>query len=181
MARSIAILYKLKYVLSKDALLQLYHSLVHSYFIYGLTVWGNTFPTYISKLDTLQKKTIRIVSGSSWNETATPLYKLLKILPLSLLFHFSTAKFVYNHKRLRLPLQFDNYFSLTNHVHPRNTRISSNNQLIIPLFKTQRTQTSMKYEYIGAKLWNSIPEYFKNYSFPKFKIEYKIFSLYCTD
>ena len=74
-AHSIGILYKLKYVLLKDALLQLYHSLVHSYFIYGLTVWGNTFQTYISKLHRLQNKAIGIVSGCSWNETATPLYK----------------------------------------------------------------------------------------------------------
>ena len=59
-ARSVGILYKLNYVLSKDALKQLYHSLVHSYFTYGLTVWGNTFPTYISKLNALQNKAIRI-------------------------------------------------------------------------------------------------------------------------
>ena len=137
-ARSIRILHKLKYVLPKDALLQLYHSLVLSYCIYGLTVWGNTFPTYISKPHRLQNKAIKIVSGSSWNETATPLYRALKILPLPLLLHFSTAKFVYNHNRLPLPLQFDNYFTLTERVYSRNTRFSSNNQLIIPLFKTQQ-------------------------------------------
>ena len=174
-ARSIGILYKLKYVLPKDALLQLYHSLVHLYFTYGHTVWGNTFPTYISKLHRLQNKVIRIVCGSSWNETATPLYKALKILPMLLLLHFLTAKFVYSHNRLRLPLQFDDYFSLIKRVHSRNTRFSSNNQLIIPLFTTQRTQRLIKY--IGAKLWNSIPKYLRNYSFPKFKIEYKIFLL----
>ena len=74
----------------------------------------------------------------SWNETATPLYRALKILPLPLLLHSSTAKFVYNHNRLPLPLQFDNYFTLTERVYSRNTRFSSNNQLIIPLFKTQK-------------------------------------------
>ena len=37
-ARLIKIIYELKYILPKDALLQLYHSLVHSLFIYGLTV-----------------------------------------------------------------------------------------------------------------------------------------------
>ena len=37
-ARSVGILRKLKYVLPKDSLIQLYHSLVHSYFVYGLTV-----------------------------------------------------------------------------------------------------------------------------------------------
>ena len=175
-ARSNGILFKLKYVLPKDALLQLYHSLLHSYFIYGLTVWGNTFSTYISKLHRLQNEAIRIVSGCSWNGTATSLYKALKILPLPLLLHFSTAKFVNNHNRLRLPLQLDNYFTLTKRVHSRNTRFSSNNHLVSPLFKTQRTPKS-----IEANLWNSIPEYLRNYFFPKFKIEFKIFLLYGAD
>ena len=95
-------------------------------------MWGNTFPTYISKLHRLQNKAITIVSGSSWNETANPFYKALKILPLPLLLHFSTAKFMYNHNRLRLPLQFDNYFTLTKRVHSCNTRFSSNNQRLSP-------------------------------------------------
>ena len=128
-------------------------------------VWSNTIPTYISQLHRLQNKALRTVSGSSWNKTATPLYKALKILPLPLLLHFSTAKFVYNHNKLRLPQQFDNY----------SCNIS-NTQLIIPLFKTQR---SLKY--IGTKFWNSVHEYLRNYSFPTFKIKFKIFLLYDVD
>ena len=57
---------------------------------------SNTSLTYISILHRLQNKAITIVRGSSWNETATPLYKALKILPLPLLLRFLTAKFVYN-------------------------------------------------------------------------------------
>ena len=64
-SRSVGILYKLKCVLIKDAQTKLYHSLVHSYFIYGLTEWGNTFPTYFSKLHILQDKAIRIVTGNN--------------------------------------------------------------------------------------------------------------------
>ena len=65
------------------------------YFIYGLTVWGNTFPTYTSKLYSVQKnKAIRIVTGNGWNKTATLLYQDLKFLPLPLLFRFSTSKVV---------------------------------------------------------------------------------------
>ena len=47
---------KLKYALSKDAQTLLYHSLVHLYFICGLTVWGNTLTTYIFKLHRLKIK-----------------------------------------------------------------------------------------------------------------------------
>ena len=74
---SVGILYKLKCVLITDAQtftssftirftnIKFYHSLVHSYFIYGLTEWGNTFPTYFSKLHILQDKAIRIVTGKN--------------------------------------------------------------------------------------------------------------------
>ena len=59
---SVRILYKRKKLYQK---LQLCHSLVHSYFIYGLTVLGNRSPAYISKLHRLQNKAFRIVAGSS--------------------------------------------------------------------------------------------------------------------
>ena len=78
--------------LSELDIMQIYHSLTRSYFIYGLAVWGNTFPTYISKLHILQNKTIRIVIGSSWNETVTHLYQNFKILLSPSLFRFSGAK-----------------------------------------------------------------------------------------
>ena len=48
-ARSVGILYKLKYVLPKDAQMQLYHCLERLYFSMSLQCGqcGNTFPTYI--------------------------------------------------------------------------------------------------------------------------------------
>ena len=45
------------------ALFKLDYALVHSHFIPGHIVWGNV---YLSKLITLQNKTLRIVTGSRW-------------------------------------------------------------------------------------------------------------------
>ena len=45
--------------------MQLYHAVVYLYFIYRLTVWGNTFPTYIFYLHKLQNKAVRIVTEIS--------------------------------------------------------------------------------------------------------------------
>ena len=59
-------------------------------YIYRVTVWGNTFLTCINKFQRLQNKAIRIVIGSSWNETATPFHQVLKNLLLTLLFQFLT-------------------------------------------------------------------------------------------
>ena len=93
-ALSLGILCSLKYILSKDALIQLYDILVHSHFIYGLAVCGSTFSAHLSKLHRLQNKAIRIVTESSRNESVTPFRQVLKIMLLPLLFRFSTAKFV---------------------------------------------------------------------------------------
>ena len=46
-ARSVGILSKLKYYLPESAMLQLYYPLVHSQLMYGVAVWGNTFPSIL--------------------------------------------------------------------------------------------------------------------------------------
>ena len=50
LSRSIGIMGKLSYHFPRNALLTLYHSLVHVHLIYALPVWATTFPTYLIKL-----------------------------------------------------------------------------------------------------------------------------------
>ena len=92
----LAILYKLKYLLPESAMLNLYYALVHSNLIYGILWWGNTFPSYLTKLSKLQNKAIRIVTGKNWNDSANPLYQKLNILPLVSLLNLDISKFVIN-------------------------------------------------------------------------------------
>ena len=73
-ARAVEILKKLKILLSKSAMFNLYYSLTDSHLVYGITVWVNIFPSYIKRLQILQNKAIRIVTGSSWNENNNPVY-----------------------------------------------------------------------------------------------------------
>ena len=53
-AKGIAILYKCKRLLSKDTLRTLYYSFIYPYFHYCITVWGNTYKSYIDPLNKLQ-------------------------------------------------------------------------------------------------------------------------------
>ena len=50
LSRSVGIIAKLGYHLPPNALLTLYHSLVHVHLIYALPVWATTFLTYLIKL-----------------------------------------------------------------------------------------------------------------------------------
>lgn len=54
-SKMIAILYKLQYILSKNALHLLYTSLVTPYLTYGIEIWGNTYKTRTNPIFLLQK------------------------------------------------------------------------------------------------------------------------------
>ena len=70
---SVGILSKVKNYLPTHALFKLYYTLVDSHLLYGLIVWGNTYPTYLSRLITLQNKALRIVTKSGWYQNVLPL------------------------------------------------------------------------------------------------------------
>ena len=143
-SRSVGILSKLKNYLPTHALFKLYHTLVHSHLLYGLVVWGNTYPTYLSKLITLQNKALRIVTKSGWYQNVLPLYQKFNLLNLQNLHKFETAKFIHNQINQRLSANFNNYyFTLAKFSHNRQTRTTASLNLIIPLYKTKRTQQSL--------------------------------------
>ena len=56
--RNIGILSKLRYHVSEQILVNLYYALIYPFLIYGITIWGNTYPS------TLQKKAIPIITFS---------------------------------------------------------------------------------------------------------------------
>ena len=64
-------LYRLKNIFLKEILLTLYNSLIGAYINYELLIWGKES----HRIDTLQKKTIRQVTNSTYNAHATPLFK----------------------------------------------------------------------------------------------------------
>jgi len=78
--------------------------------------------SYLSKLNKLQNKALRIAMGKSWNDSAYPLYRNQNILPLPLMIKFETAKLLHKHINSRLPINFENYFTLVNSRHSRRTR-----------------------------------------------------------
>ena len=94
-ARSMGILSKVRYNFSVKTLLQLYHALIHPLLTYGIVIWGSTYPSYLSKLKTLQNKTMQIISGSHHCDEANPIYKKLEVLQIHDLYTYVTAKFVY--------------------------------------------------------------------------------------
>ena len=164
MARSVGILCKLKNVLPRKTLLQLYHALIHPLLTYGIIIWGATFSSFLTTLKTLQNKALRIISGAHYRDNALLLYKEYKVLQLDDLYAYETAKFVYCCLQKEVPTPFLNYFSKVCETTQRTTRQSIDElRLHIPRYPTNRLQRSIKYQ--GVKVWNAIPKEMKSLKF----------------
>jgi len=87
------------------------------------------------------------------------------------------GKLMYQYTHKMLPDLFQDYFSDSTSSHSytflilllvtHTLRDMHPKPLFIPRNTTTRTQQSFKY--IGAKIWNDIPQVIRQYSYPKFK------------
>ena len=68
LAKSIAILYKVKDMLNQCALHILYCTMVVPYITYCLEIWGNAYPTHTQLIFILQKRAVRIITKSNYRE-----------------------------------------------------------------------------------------------------------------
>ena len=76
--RSTGILSKLRYYVGLDILLSLYYALIYPFLTYGIIIWGNTYKTTLQPILILQKRAMRLISFSSFDEHSSPL-NLLKL------------------------------------------------------------------------------------------------------
>jgi len=75
----------------------LYYALIHPHLLYGLSIWDSTYPCYLKKLSILQNKAIKLISGGTPRDPATPYNSNLKILTLKDLFKIEVGKLVHFH------------------------------------------------------------------------------------
>ena len=156
-SRTVGIISKIIYYLPETALLKIYYAQIHSHLLYGLIIWGSTFPTYLKKLITLQNKAIKFICAAKFCDSSSPYHKRLKILKLTELYKLEVGKFIHANCKKMLSKNLSNYVILTSQISEKSTRLNekSKKTLDIPFCKTSRLQRSIKYQ--GVKIWNEIP------------------------
>ena len=110
----------------------IYYSLVYSHLSYGIEAWGSAVKSNLVKLEILQNKAVRILSGVQYFQiygqepgplpSSEPLYKHLEILKLDDIFQLNIAKFVYSVLTFESPTNFHEWFSYDHEVHNHSTR-----------------------------------------------------------
>ena len=63
-------------------MMTLYYSLFYPYIDYGITLWGASYTQHINKLQTSQKKAIRLITRSKYNDHTDPLFRSTKMLKM---------------------------------------------------------------------------------------------------
>ena len=175
--KAVGIICKLKFVLPKDPLIKLYNALFHQHLLYGLVIWGSTYPSYLMKISTFLNKAVKLVGGGAFQDRTIKFYYKLHIPKLTDLYKIEISKLMYNivHRPRYLPNNFSKYFEKACKISQRSTRFTTqeNDLLYIPRFRSNRLQNSVRY--LGVKIWNSIPHSIRLLPPISFKVKLKNF------
>ena len=179
LSRNIGIINKIRNKLPYDALVTLYDSMVLSHLNYCCIVWGSTYHSNLETILKLQKKSLRIITKSSYRAHSEPLFYKLNKLNIFDICKLQTAVFVFNSLQCSPATQvFYSRFKFTSLMKQYDTRTT--NRLVVPFCRTDIRKNSIACS--GPLIWNSLPEYvIKSPSVASFKKQYKnlLLSQYC--
>ena len=131
---------KLKHFLPESALFNIYSSLIHCHFTYGVLVWGS----HVGQLVRLQKKAIRIVCGAARAAHTEPMFKRLNVLKVSDIRHLHELKFYYNIVKESVPSYFLSEFIIHCDInHEYRTRFGT--RLLYPRFRHEYFRSCLRY------------------------------------
>jgi len=140
--------------------------------MYGIIAWGNTYQTTLQLLYLLQKKVVRIITFSKFDEHSAPIFKHLNFIKIFDLVILKISIFMYKYNSKLLPCAFDSFFTSIDKVHGYNTRAASTKSFYLPKARTNYGKFNIKFQ--GPKIWNSIDDFLKKLSFNHFKKKLKI-------
>ena len=102
--RSIGILSKIRYFTNLSILINLCYTLFYPFLIYGIIVWGSSYPTSQKPLHILQKKAMRIITFSKSDAHSSPIFKYLTIIKLPDLYvlNITICMHKFHHKKIAI-------------------------------------------------------------------------------
>ena len=124
LARTAGLFYKIRHYAQTDTLTLLYLGIFEPFLLYGLSVWGMTYPSFLERIYVLQKKVLKAITFSDITASSDPLFDRLQVLKLADLFQVQVLSFVYECVNKIAPSYFSGYFTSINVIHNIDTRQS---------------------------------------------------------
>ena len=136
----IGVFKRIRYLVDKKVLMQLYYSYVHSRLIYCLPIWAGCSLELRMRLQRLQNKAIKYINFKPWLTPTSELYNY-ELLSFEKLCKYESILLI--HKIVTGQIRIDLVLLKNSQVISRNTRQSKN--LRLPSFLSQKTQNSCFY------------------------------------
>ena len=153
LSQAAGVIFKVRNMLSRDALMLLYHSLVGQKLRYGLICWATATKFLLNKVDVMHNKIVRYLTFSKVCSRVWPLYRKLEVLPLDILIELEWGKVMFKFQNNMLPKAFDCYFKRPSHHHA--TRYAKQRNFEQVRTSSAKERTLLKF--IGPKKWADIP------------------------
>ena len=130
----------------------MYFTFIYPYLIYCLEIWGNTYETHLNPLIKIQKRSIRTITFSHYQDHTGPLFDRLNILDFKKLViqRISLLMFKCHHNILTSPL--NDLFTVNNTQHNHYTRQHADLHVNTGL----RENVYSLFSFHGIHIWNHI-------------------------
>ena len=73
-SEGVGIITRLRHLVSRTTLLNIYRSLIEPYISYGLVAWGQATNVHLNKVVILQKRVLRLMDFSDYTSHSAPLF-----------------------------------------------------------------------------------------------------------
>jgi hypothetical protein len=165
LSRKLGMMTKIKNFVSKATLKMVYNCFVRPLLIYGIQLWGATFKKRLTRIQKVQEKAIRLLTGATKMDHSEPCLKSLGIFKLDDLYKLHTACLVYDCLNGDAPTQIQGLFSYIANGSSTSTRSQVNKPLDIKATKlTNKPGPVLGSSFIskGPEIWNNLPESFQS-------------------
>ena len=125
-------LFKIRNLLLLVVLICLYNALFLPFLKYGLTVWGQTFTSYIDPVFQDTKKAVRAISFQPRMSPSLPIFNDFMLPKLFEIFELRLLALIFDAVNKTSPSCFHDFFLLISSVHQCSTRQASQGDLYMP-------------------------------------------------
>ena len=155
LGKAIGLLSKIRHFVTSSTLKHLYHSLFNSHLVYGYILWRTATDVQLNRVRTLQKRAIRTIDFSRYNDHTSQHFRDLKILKLNDILKLQELLCMHDIEKNQLPTGLNWLFQGIGNMHNRLTRLSSARGLHVQKFNTT-THGLSSLRYIGTKTLNCL-------------------------
>ena len=153
LAQSNFIINRAKNFLPTPTLKTLYFAMVHPHLLYCLPLYACTSSKNITKIEKMQKKSIRIITKSSYHEHTAPLFSTLKIMPFKTLITYTQSILMHSIIHKYSPRSLHNTW-VTNDQRNNRHDLRNGDDLYIPLARTDQVK---KLPFFALpQMWNEL-------------------------